>query len=150
MVSEFVTSNVIYNSMGTLPFPLDKIPRREERLLLSTTVLKLILLFSKGLRPRAASHIDTALVALAVFNAHLSGKPLTANKLSLYLSMPRTTVQARLDFLIEHGYAHKYGRHFYIREKHMMNPPGDPNISRAVILDAAKRLLSDYPRSKNL
>jgi hypothetical protein len=113
--------------------------------LLSSTVLKLVVLFGRGIKPRAAAHLDTSLVALAVFNGHLSGKPLTTNKLALYLGMPRTTAQTRLDFLVQHDYAWKYGRYYYIRGRHMLKPPVGPDLSRTIILDAAERLRA-FPR----
>jgi len=123
------------------PFPLEEIPRRQERIVIVDTMLKLAAIFDEFIQHRAASHTDTSYVALAVFYGHLSGQPMTAGKIALTLNMPRTTALDRLAFLMEHNYVRKFGRYYYAAGRHIRRDPPYIDRARALLLEAAHQLV---------
>jgi hypothetical protein len=85
---------------------LEDVPRRRERLILADVVLKLTRIFNQAV-VRAPAHADVVHVIQAVYFGHLSGRPMTAHKISMFINMPRTSVLRRLAFLIRNGYVQK-------------------------------------------
>ena len=99
---------------------LEDVPRRHERLILSDAALKLTRIFNQAV-VRAPAHADVVHVIQAVYFGHLSGCPMTAHKISMFIDMPRTSVLRRLAVLARNGYVRRQGRYYYVAEARLRN-----------------------------
>jgi hypothetical protein len=118
---------------------LEDVPRRRERLILADVVLKLTRIFNQAV-VRAPAHADVVHVIQAVYFGHLSGRPMTAHKISMFINMPRTSVLRRLAFLIRNGYVRKQGKFYYVAEARLRRSPADLDAAIKTIVAAGKEL----------
>jgi hypothetical protein len=119
---------------------LQDIPRRRTRLILVDVFLKLSRAANGIITPRTSAHADTVLVMMAVYYGHLTGSPLSANKIGLFLDMPRTTVLGRIKFLTKHNYIRQNGRACYVADDLLLRPRENLDRAKAMVLQAAAAL----------
>jgi len=129
------------NGKSSRPLLTVQIPRRRERVIIIGTMLKLAGIFDGFVTHKSASHYDVSYVALAVFHGHLSGRPMTAGKIALTLSMARSTTLDRLDFLIKRGYVRKYGRYYYADDRYLTPAPPYIDTAKGIIAEAARQII---------
>lgn len=125
---------------GFRHLPNNHIPQKRERLILSDTVVKLNRLIAQSVRPHTAAHLDVASVLAAVTVGHLSGRPMTATKIALFIDMPRATVLDRLAFLIRHNHVIRRGRYYCVSPARIHRRSDLIDSAIAVILEAARKL----------
>jgi hypothetical protein len=118
---------------------LEDVPRRRERLILSDVALKLTRIFNQAV-VRAPAHADVVHVIQAVYFGDLSGCPMTAHKISMFIDMPRTSVLRRLAVLARNGYVRRQGRYYYIAEARLRNSPADLDAAIKTVVSAGKAL----------
>jgi len=73
-------------------------------------------------KERYGTMLDVIPVAIAVFTAQASGRPMSASQLATKLEMPRNTTARRLAALKRMGLVEKHGR-AYVVPPHRMNEP---------------------------
>lgn len=118
---------------------LEDVPRRHERLILSDAALKLTRIFNQAV-VRAPAHADVVHVIQAVYFGHLSGCPMTAHKISMFIDMPRTSVLRRLAVLARNGYVRRQGRYYYVAEARLRNSPANLDAAIKTVVAAGKAL----------
>jgi hypothetical protein len=118
---------------------LEDVPRRRERLILSDAALKLTRIFNQAV-VRAPARADVVHVIQAVYFGHLSGCPMTAHKISMFIDMPRTSVLRRLAVLARNGYVRRQGRYYYVAEARLRNSPADLDAAIKTVVAAGKAL----------
>jgi hypothetical protein len=118
---------------------LEDVPRRRERLILSDVALKLTRIFNQAV-VRAPARADVVHVIQAVYFGHLSGCPMTAHKISMFIDMPRTSVLRRLAVLARNGYVRRQGKYYYIAEARLRNSPADLDAAIKTVVSAGKAL----------
>jgi hypothetical protein len=118
------------------------IPLQRERLILANTMLKLTRLFNKAVFHGVGSQSEAVHVLQAIFFGHLSGHPMTAHKISLSISVPRTTVLRKLDLLARLGFVHQNSGLYYITDAKLEKSAADLDSIIGVIVDAADALRS--------
>ena len=85
-------------------------------------------------------HADVVHVIQAVYFGHLSGCPMTAHKISMFIDMPRTSVLRRLAVLARNGYVRRQGRYYYVAEARLRNSPADLDAAIKTLVAAGKAL----------
>jgi hypothetical protein len=118
---------------------LEDVPRRHERLILSDVVLKLTRIFNQAV-VRVPAQADVVHVAQAVYFGHLSGRPMTAHKISMFIDMPRTSVLRRLAVLSRNGYVRRQGRYYYVADARLRRSPADLDAAIKSVVAAGKAL----------
>jgi hypothetical protein len=117
-----------------------QITMREQRRITAKLLLDMISIFSERLTPRSSSHLDTFWLGLAVYHGCFVGRPYTTPMLVKVLKMKKSTVQDRLNFLLQHNYIEKDGHHWRIPPTLERRPIAD--IPRAMrLIRAATREL---------
>jgi hypothetical protein len=115
------------------------IPRRAERLAIARLLVALAkelhsdVLGKAGAKPNFGSEIDAVFVAACVVIGHLEERPMTVTNVSDYLGARRTTVQRKLDFLVERGVIVRKARRYWLSPERVQ--------SDLTFIDTAKRLV---------
>jgi hypothetical protein len=117
------------------------IARAAERLIVAEAGLawgrlKLSELFGDGL---PATHAEDAWVLTAVMVGNIHGQPVTAHRLTEMIGMPRGSVRARLDRLVDQGLLRREGADYYVAD-HLLGAPRALDYIITVICDAADAL----------
>ena len=84
---------------------LEDIPRREEALIVAEAQQRIDRLIITEHFDRRVASTEVSHVARAVWIGTLRGTPMTAEKITHTIGMPRATVQRKLDYLIRQGHA---------------------------------------------
>ncbi|WP_130214492.1 helix-turn-helix domain-containing protein [Bradyrhizobium genosp. SA-3] len=81
------------------------------------------------------------MVGAAVVVGHAEARPMNATKISLYVNLPRSTVQRKLDQLQQLGVIVRRGNAYCLSPSRAGNiPPEYVKRSARIITEAAKRL----------
>jgi hypothetical protein len=127
---------------------VERIPRQRERLILADTMIKLTRLFNKAVFQGIGSQSEAVHVLQAVFFGHLSGHPMTAHKISLFIAVPRPTVLRKLGLLARLGFVCKKSGLYYIADDKLQKSAADLDSIIKVLVDAgdALRDATDCPK----
>jgi len=110
--------------MPALPIPL---AISEARAALARMFIELTLAFHATMfLPRDTPKeldADLVLAAVAVMLGHAEGHPLTATEIAACLHMPRTSVLARLNLLIERGLIQRIKSRYYLEPERAARVP---------------------------
>lgn len=101
-----------------------KIPQRDERLAvcrLMVSMAKTVHASIYGANANFGANIDGVFIACAVLIGHAEQRPMTTNKLALFLGMKRQTVQRKLDVLVEMDVLARKGRLYYVSRNRLQN-----------------------------
>jgi predicted transcriptional regulator len=80
----------------------------------------------------ASDQVTAGPIMGAVLLGHLRGKPITAHKIALYLSAPRTTVLRKLDLLVKLGHVEKSNSHYVVTAASAAHPPSASTFDKVV------------------
>jgi hypothetical protein len=101
---------------GQLPTEIN-IPNREERLRICRLMVGLAKEVNTdifGAESNFGMELDTVFIACVVMIGHAEGRPMTANKIALYLGMPRTTVLRKLAKLLRLNIVLRSGAKYFV------------------------------------
>ena len=119
---------------------LEDIPR-EEALIVAEAQQRIDrLIITEHFDRRVASFAEVLHVARAVWIGTLRGTPMTAEKITHTIGMPRATVLRKLDYLIRQGHVRQEDTLYYVADKVLATRTPALDRTIAVILEAADAL----------
>jgi hypothetical protein len=118
----------------------EDIPHWRERLIVTDTSIKFSRVFSTPYFRTRRLQAEHRFILRAVWFGHLTGGPMTAHKLALFLEIPRTTVIRRLAELVKFGCVERIGTRYYVSDRDIKRHPPIVLKAAKIITDAADAL----------